>query len=34
MIEVRSVYEMSDFPADVRAAATLPETPPEQTGER
>jgi hypothetical protein len=34
MIEVRRVYEMTDFPEDVRAAATLAETPPEQTAER
>jgi hypothetical protein len=30
-IEVRRVYEMSDFPEDVREAAQLSETPPEQT---
>ena len=30
-IEVRRVYEMSDFPEDVREAAELSETPPEQT---
>ncbi len=31
MIEVRRVYEMSDFPEDVQAAAELSELPPEQT---
>lgn len=32
MIEVRQVYEMSDFPADVQAAVVeLPRQPPEQT---
>ncbi len=31
MIEVRRVYEMSDFPDDVQAAAELSELPPEQT---
>jgi hypothetical protein len=31
MIEVRRVYEMSDFPDDVQAAAELSQTPPEQT---
>lgn len=31
MVEVRRVYEMSDFPADVAAAAELSQTPPEQT---
>ncbi len=31
VIEVRQVYEMSDFPEDVQAAAELSETPPEQT---
>ncbi len=31
MIELRRVYEMSDFPADVQAAAELSEEPPEQT---
>jgi hypothetical protein len=30
MIEVRRVYEMSDFPDDVQAAAELSQTPPEQ----
>jgi hypothetical protein len=30
-IEVRRVYEMSDFPQDVQDAAQLSETPPEQT---
>ena len=30
-IEVRRIYEMSDFPEDVQAAARLSETPPEQT---
>jgi len=30
-IEVRRVYEMSDFPEDVREAGELSETPPEQT---
>jgi hypothetical protein len=34
MIEVRRVYEMSDFPEDVRAAAALSVTPPEQTANR
>ena len=34
MIEVRRVYEMSDFPEDVRAAATLSAEPPEQTADR
>lgn len=31
MIEVRQVFELSDFPADVQAAAELSQTPPEQT---
>jgi hypothetical protein len=31
MIEVRRVYEMSDFPEDVQQAAELSQTPPEQT---
>jgi hypothetical protein len=31
VIEVRRVYEMSDFPAEVQAAAGLSELPPEQT---
>lgn len=30
-IEVRRVYEMSDFPDDVQAAAELSQTPPEQS---
>jgi hypothetical protein len=30
-IEVRQVYEMSDFPADVQEAGQLSQTPPEQT---
>ena len=30
-IELRRIYEMSDFPEDVQAAAELSETPPEQT---
>ncbi len=30
-IEVRRVYEMADFPADVQEAAALSKTPPEQT---
>jgi len=30
-IEVRRVYELEDFPEDVREAAQLSETPPEQT---
>ena len=34
MIEIRRVFEMSDFPEDVQAAATLSETPPEQTSAR
>jgi hypothetical protein len=35
MIEVRQVYEMSDFPADVQAAAgELSQEPPEQTSAR
>jgi hypothetical protein len=34
MIEVRRVAELEDFPEDVRAAAKLSETPPEQTAER
>lgn len=31
VIEVRQVFEMSDFPDDVQAAAELSQTPPEQT---
>lgn len=31
MIEVRPVYEMEDFPEDVREAGRLSERPPEQT---
>jgi hypothetical protein len=31
LIEVRRVFEMEDFPADVQAAAQAPEEPPEQT---
>jgi hypothetical protein len=31
MIEVRQVFDMSDFPADVQEAAKLSEQPPEQT---
>jgi hypothetical protein len=31
VIEVRQVYEMSDFPEDVQAAAELSQEPPEQT---
>jgi hypothetical protein len=31
VIEVRQVFEMSDFPEDVQAAAELSEIPPEQT---
>jgi hypothetical protein len=31
VIEVRRVYEMSDFPPEVQAAAELSELPPEQT---
>jgi len=31
VIEVRQVYEMSDFPDDVQAAAELSEAPPRQT---
>jgi hypothetical protein len=30
-VEVRRVFEMSDFPADVQAAAELSQEPPEQT---
>jgi hypothetical protein len=30
-IEVRQVFEMEDFPADVQDVASLSETPPEQT---
>jgi hypothetical protein len=33
MIEVRRVYEMSDFPQDVREAAALSALPPEQTSD-
>lgn len=31
MIEVRQVYEMSDFPEDVQAAGALSQDPPQQT---
>ena len=31
VIEVRQVFEMSDFPEDVQAATELSQTPPEQT---
>ena len=31
VIELRRVYELSDFPEDVQAAAELSRTPPEQT---
>ncbi len=31
MVEVRRVFEMSDFPDDVREAAELSQAPPEQT---
>jgi hypothetical protein len=31
MIEVRQIYELSDHPADVQAAAQLSKQPPEQT---
>jgi hypothetical protein len=31
IVEVRQVYEMSDFPADVQEVAQLSQTPPEQT---
>jgi hypothetical protein len=34
VIEVRRVAELADFPEDVRAAAELSGTPPEQTAER
>lgn len=34
MIEVRRVYEMSDFSQDVQAAAALSQEPPEQTSAR
>lgn len=34
VIEVRQVFEMSDFPEDVQAAAELSETPPDQTQAR
>jgi hypothetical protein len=34
MIEVRQVYEMSDFPDEVQAAAELSKEPPEQTSAR
>jgi hypothetical protein len=34
MIEVRRVYEMSDFPQDVQDAAGLSQQPPEQTSDR
>jgi hypothetical protein len=33
-IEVRQVYEMSDFPADVQEVGQLSQTPPEQTTAR
>ncbi|HVP03763.1 MAG TPA: YciI family protein [Solirubrobacteraceae bacterium] len=32
VIEVRRIYELSDFPQDVQDAAALSRTPPEQTG--
>jgi len=32
VVEVRQVYEMSDFPADVQEAAQLSEQPPQQPG--
>ena len=31
MVEVRRVFEMSDFPAELRAAGELSQVPPEQT---
>jgi hypothetical protein len=31
LVEIRRVYEMSDFSPDIQAAAELPERPPEQT---
>jgi hypothetical protein len=34
VIEVRQVFEMSDFPEDVQAAAELSQLPPEQTQTR
>ncbi|NLT06993.1 MAG: YciI family protein [Solirubrobacterales bacterium] len=34
VIEIRQVYEMSDFPAEVQAAAELSAVPPEQTSAR
>jgi hypothetical protein len=34
MIEVRRVFELDDFPPDVRAAAELSRRPPEQTAAR
>jgi hypothetical protein len=34
VVEVRQVYEMSDFPEDVQAAAQLSEPPPAQPAER
>jgi hypothetical protein len=34
VVEVRQVYEMSDFPEDVQAAAQLSEQPPAQPTER
>lgn len=33
-VELRRVYEMSDFPDDVQAAAELSQTPPQQTSAR
>jgi hypothetical protein len=33
-IEVRQIYDMSDFPEDVQEVAGLTETPPDQTVER
>ena len=32
VLEVRRIADLADFPADVRAAATLSKLPPEQTG--
>ncbi len=34
MIEVRRVYEMTDFPQEVQDAAELSQLPPEQTADR
>jgi hypothetical protein len=34
VIEVRQVFEMSDFPEEVQAVAELSQEPPEQTSER